>query len=418
MKIIFLILYNFLIFPIIFFSFIIAPFNRKLKEGIIGRFESLKNLKKFDSSDFNKKYWFHVASHGEFQQVETLINSFKKNNNNIGVVVSFFSPSGFNNVDNQNIDCKVYLPFDFPFTISRALKIVNPDKIFFTSNDFWPNFLYLSYLKKIELILTSARLNDGNDFNSILKNLYQKMFLDLFNSIFTITENDQKSIAKLTTSSNVFFAGNPRLDRILNNISEKSIDIKDRLNKKILVLASIWKEDNNVLFPAIFEYLEKVKDSKIVIVPHEINDKNISFYSSLLNDRSVSCKIIDTYCDILDLDERVIIINKVGFLSKIYCQTFLTYIGGGFSKNGIHNLAEPAATGNPVIFGPNFQNSNKLDAISLKAHNAGFSVNSRKELIEIIDNLCNMDFYNESSKNAMNYVAKHKGSTLKIMELL
>ena len=107
MKIIFLILYNVLIYPIIFFAFLLSPFNRKIKEGIIGRFKSLKHLKRFNISTFKKRYWFHVASHGEFQQIETLIDSLKKDNSSIGIVVSFFSPSGFNNVDNQNIDCKV-----------------------------------------------------------------------------------------------------------------------------------------------------------------------------------------------------------------------------------------------------------------------------------------------------------------------
>jgi 3-deoxy-D-manno-octulosonic-acid transferase len=418
MKIIFLILYNVLIYPIIFFAFLLSPFNRKIKEGIIGRFKSLKHLKRFNISTFKKRYWFHVASHGEFQQIETLIDSLKKDNSSIGIVVSFFSPSGFNNVDNQNIDCKVYLPFDFPITIFRALRLVNPDKIFFTSNDFWPNFMIFSHRKKIELILTSARLNDGKDFNSFVKNLYQRIFFNMFDSIFTITKNDQKTIAALSSSPKVIFAGNPRMDRILKNISHEHINKEDRLNNKVLVLASIWEEDNNILFPGIFEYLDKNKQNKIIIVPHEINDKNISFYCSMLDSQSISYKIIDSYCNIFNLDERVIVVNKVGFLSKIYSQTFLTYIGGGFSKNGIHNLAEPAAAGNPVIFGPNFQNSNKLDAVFLKSSNAGFSVNSYKELIKNIDNLYDMNFYRQCSKNAKNYVIKHKGSTQKIIELL
>ncbi len=418
MKIIFLIIYNLLIYPIIFFAILFSPFNKKLKEGIFGRFKSLNYLKKFNSSTFKKKYWFHVASHGEFQQIETLIDALKKDNNRIGIVVSFFSPSGFNNVDSKNIDCKVYLPFDFPITILRALKIINPDKIFFTSNDFWPNFIFFSSLKKIELILTSARLNDGKDFNSYLRNLYQRIFFGMFDSIFTITQEDQKAITKLSISSNVFFVGNPRLDRILENISGELINKEDRLKNKILVLASIWEEDNNILFPNIFEYLDKVKHSKIIICPHEINDKNTSFYIALLNDNSISYKIIDSYCNIFDFDERVIIINEVGFLSKIYSQTYLAYVGGGFSSNGIHNLAEPAATGNPVMFGPNFHNSNKLDALYLKKSSAGFSINSYAELIQIIDNLNDMNFYKGSSKNAMNYVVNHRGSTQKILELL
>ena len=447
----------------IFFIFLLSPFNRKLREGIVGRFNSLKHLKMFKSSTFKKKYWFHVASHGEFQQIETIIDSIKKDNSDIGIVVSFFSPSGFNNVHSQNIDCKIYLPFDFPITILKALKIVNPEKIFFTSNDLWPNFIFFAKLKKIELILSSARVHEEVNFSLEIKNFYQRIFIESFSKILTISKHDYDSISKNVSSSKIFNVGNPRFDRIVKNANPSFIryknhkivlerdkmddvqhwfknELKIKRKNMILILASLWNEDNQILFPEVFEFLQKDDSRKIVIVPHEISNKTISDYISIIEKKSFSFKVIDTLCNIFDLKERVIIVNKVGFLSTLYAQTHIAYVGGGFSKNGVHNLTEPAASCNPVIFGPNYNNSNRQDAVSLietspsystnytkegelidskdLITSPGYTINNSYEFKKVLDNLCIPECYNSSSLQARNHVWRNLGATERIMEIL
>ena len=447
----------------IFFTFLLSPFNRKLREGIVGRFNSLKHLKMFKSSTFKKKYWFHVASHGEFQQIETIIDSIKEDSNDVGIIVSFFSPSGFNNVNSQNIDCKIYLPFDFPITILKALKIVNPDKIFFTSNDLWPNFIFFAKLKKIELILSSARVHEEVNFSLEIKNFYQRIFIESFSKILTISKHDYDSISKNVSSSKIFNVGNPRFDRIVKNVNPSFIryknhkivlerdkmddvqhwfknELKIKQKNMILILASLWNEDNQILFPEVFEFLQKDDSRKIVIVPHEISNKTISDYISIIEKTSFSFKVIDTLCNISDLKERVIIVNKVGFLSTLYSQTHIAYVGGGFSKNGVHNLTEPAASRNPVIFGPNYNNSNRQDAVSLintsprdsiytkliaesregvvSITSAGYTINNSYEFKKVLDDLCITENHNSSSAQARNHVWRNLGATERIMEIL
>ena len=115
MKLFWLIIYNLILYPAFFIvAVLLCPFNHKIRAGFLGRYYSLKKLKDFKSMNSSSDiYWFHVSSFGEFQQIESIISSIKNSNDNAGIVVSFFSPSGYNNVDNNNIDCKIYLPFDF-----------------------------------------------------------------------------------------------------------------------------------------------------------------------------------------------------------------------------------------------------------------------------------------------------------------
>ena len=418
MKTLFILVYNLLIYPLLFLSFCLCPFNKKIRDGVIGRNNSLKVLRKFQDSRFKKKLWFHVASHGEFQQIETIINKIKESDSSIGIIVSFFSPSGFKNVDNRSIDCKIYLPFDTPFSVLRALKLASPEKIIFASNDLWPNFIFFAYHKRIKLILTSARLNHNSGLSSFVKNSYQRIFLSYFTKIFTITNKDQKSISNFIPQDKVFFAGNPRYDRILENLDSEIMKNDKRFQKKIFILASLWDDDNKFLFPYVFKYLDKNPEYKIVIVPHEISFENINYYKSILDENSISNTTIDSHSNILDLDERVIIVNKVGFLSKLYCQTYIAYVGGGFSKNGIHNIIEPAAAANPVFFGPNYKNSNQIDAEGLTDILAGFSIDSFDKLNEKVDWLLDEQNYSVTSLKGKSFVEEKSGSTNNVLKAI
>jgi len=408
-MIILLIIYNLFVLPIIIFlSIILSLFNKKIRKGFLGRFQSISSLKSFNSEKFSNIYWFHSSSYGEYQQVETLIDKLKKSDPNIGIVTSFFSPSGFENVKDNNIDLKIYLPFDFILTSYKALKLVKPKKIFFTSSDFWPSFLFVANNLNITTILTSARY----------RNSY-KIFLNMFDKIFCISENDYQLMKRNIVSDKITITGNPRYDRILNNLNNIKYKIKSDIKEnKILILASMWMEDNKIIFENLIGSSLVNNFEKIIIVPHEISEKYINYYCSALKERNFTFKVIDSYQNFETFSEKFIIVNKVGFLSKLYMQTSITYIGGGFSKSGIHNIIEPAAASNPVIFGPNFLNSNKLDAQGLINISGGFSIESFNVFEEKINWLLNIENFKYSSDRCKSFVMENSGSTEKIIEVI
>ena len=131
-MIILLFFYNLLVLPIfIILSLILSIFDKKVRKGLLGRINSFSKLKSFNKDKFSEIYWFHSASYGEYQQVETLISEIKRRDKNIGIIASFFSPSGFENVKDRNIDLKIYLPFDFIFTCYKFLAFIKPKKYSF-----------------------------------------------------------------------------------------------------------------------------------------------------------------------------------------------------------------------------------------------------------------------------------------------
>ena len=408
-MIVLLIIYNLFVLPIIIsLSIILSLFNKKIRKGFLGRFQSISSLKSFNSEKFSDIYWFHSSSYGEYQQVETLIDKLKKSDPNIGIVTSFFSPSGFENVKDNNIDLKIYLPFDFILTSYKALKLVKPKKIFFTSSDFWPSFLFVANNLNITTILTSARY----------RNSY-KIFLNMFDKIFCISENDYQLMKRNIVNDKITVTGNPRYDRILNNLNNVKYKIKpDIKENKVLILASMWMEDNKIIFENLIGSSLINNFEKIIIVPHEISEKYINYYCSALKERNFTFKVIDSYQNFETFSEKFIIVNKVGFLSKLYMQTSITYIGGGFSKSGIHNIIEPAAASNPVIFGPNFLNSNKLDAQGLINISGGFSIESFNDFKEKINWLLNIENFKYSSDRCKSFVMENSGSTEKIIEVI
>lgn len=404
-----LIFYNLFVLPIfIILSLILAIFNKKVRKGLLGRINAISKLKSFDKNKFSEIYWFHSSSYGEYQQIETLISEIKRRDKNIGIIASFFSPSGFENVKDRNIDLKIYLPFDFIFTCYKFLAFIRPKKIFFSSSDFWPSFLFVANKLNITTILAAARYR--KTYN---------IFLKMFDKIFCISNTDLRQIKKNISKVEVYEVGNPRYDRILDNLSKikNRVDLAEKINNKNLILASMWREDNIIFDKLMNSALINIFD-KVIIVPHEISSKYINYYCSALDKKKYSYKLIQENKNLNNINEKFIIVDKVGFLSKLYLQTSIAYVGGGFSPNGIHNIIEPAAASNPVIFGPNFLNSNKFDADGLINVSGGFSINSYEVFEQRITWLLVEENYHFSSLNCKSFVEKFSGSTKKILEVI
>ena len=420
MKYIWLTIYNLIIYPLFFVLILfLIPFNKKIRLGFFGRLKSRKELLRFKNrNSFSKHYWFHVSSHGEYQQVQSIIAELKKND--VGIIVSFFSPSGFNNVNDNNIDCKIYLPFDFLISLYRSLKIVNPSKFIIASYDVWPNVISTCKMLGIKTLLISLRIHSKSfKLSFIGRSLYKAVYAQI-NQIFTVSSKDLSNLKKIINSERFMAMGNPRFDVAYLKSEDVSIKISldERIDKKLFLFASLWPEDHKILFPHIFDLLKKHSNSKIILVPHEISESIIDNYKTLARENNLSYKVIDRYLDMKNIEEDVIIVNAVGILYKLYWQSYASYIGGGFSIGGIHNIMEPAVASNPVIFGKNYSNSNFLEANQLLSSSAAFSVNSSEDLMNTFTNLSNKDFYLHASNSSKNVIKNNLGSTKKLMSVI
>ena len=423
MNTLFFVAYNILLYPVfLFLMFFLSIFNKKIRAGLIGRFESIHILNRYFNQNIIKStiYWFHCSSYGEYLQVYQVIGGLKDKDNNCIILLSFFSPSGFVNCKNDNVDCKIYLPFDFLWTIKTAIEIVSPDAIILANNDIWYNFLNVSQSKNIKTYLIGAESKRFHkNILSVAYYIYKPIYFS-FSKIFAVDENDQKDLLNYLVNksiSEIPVTGNPRFDQVIQRSKMQhelnKINISKR--KDILLMASMHKEDRNMILAQLIKYL-KSTNIQVYWISHEPNSQENKYLNNIFNRNNLSSRVIDSIENIGQIDSRIVIINAVGVLADLYCITKVAYVGGGFSS-GVHNLMEPAVAGVPMIFGPRYKKFK--EAVEIVNQNAGSSISKSKDFNNFLDFYFNSEKnLTHSSESARNIILKHSGASVKILNYI
>ncbi|MBM6498951.1 3-deoxy-D-manno-octulosonic acid transferase [Flavobacterium macrobrachii] len=387
-------------------------FSPKMKLFVNGRktvFETLEQ--KINSSD--KTIWFHAASLGEYEQGLPVMEKIKAKFPNHKIVVTFFSPSGYEVRKNNTIaDATVYLPLDTKSNAKKFLKLVHPEMVFFIKYEFWPN--YLNELKKtnVTTYLISGIFRENQAFFKWYGGFYRKA-LKTFDYFFVQNESSKKLLQSLGFQ-NVKISGDTRFDRVVAILErDNSLDFianfKD--NKTTIVIGSSWPKDEELLINYINQSSEEIK---FIIAPHNIKEEQISNLKSQITKKTV----LFSEKNNLDLSNfNVFIIDTIGILTKIYSYADIAYVGGGFGNPGVHNLLEPATFGIPIIVGPNY--SHFAEATALVHQEGCISINNQNELNEAFDNLIsNEDIRHEKGHICETFVQMNKGATVVILKHL
>ncbi|MCA0932824.1 3-deoxy-D-manno-octulosonic acid transferase [Lutimonas saemankumensis] len=342
-------LYNFAIFFTGIAVRIIALFNEKINLFVQGRKETFSILRKGVSSE-EKTIWMHCASLGEFEQGRPVLESLKKSLPEYKIVLSFFSPSGYEVQKNyEGADLVVYLPLDTESNAKRFVQLVHPSIALFVKYEFWPNILKELKSLKIETLLVSGIFRKDQLFFKSYGN-WMRQSLKAFTYFFVQNEDSQKLLDGIGFK-NISVSGDTRFDRVSNILEQdnhlKFLDnfVKDRI---VIVAGSTWPKDEKIL--AKFMNENQNEAVCMVVAPHNIVPKDI-----LRLKESFTCKTSLYSEGIFSSESKVFIADTVGILTKIYSYGHLAYVGGGFDKDGVHNVLEPAVFGIPLIIGPEFE---------------------------------------------------------------
>ena len=385
------IIYNLIFLPLLFVVFCFGSlFNGKIRTGMIGRFRSYQDLKSFRVRIGIEKtiYWFHASSHGEFEQVKPVLAGLKEVEPFSFSVVSFFSPSGYNHVNDEHIDCKIYLPFDFPWLIRKCLNVVQPKKIILAAYDVWPNMIWVSKSIGIHSALFAAQFSESTSkLSPVIRNFYRNVYGSL-SAIYTISEQDNKSLQRILYPMKhpiVRVLGNPRYDQVKQKADKFTSERTESvlLRPKRLLAGSIHLEDEHVILDSIVNLMEDISDLSLIWVPHEPSDRIVSEAEFLFRSKNFTTGILGLK-NPNEIEARVIIVDTIGKLSQLYWDVQVAYIGGGFSS-GVHNVMEPAIARLPVFFGPHYKNF--IEAKELIADGGGFSIENGMDLYQGIKNL-------------------------------
>lgn len=403
-------LYNLSIQLLNFGINISSIFKPKAKLWVNGRKNWEENLKlNVKNLQLENAVWIHCASLGEFEQGRPVIQKIREENPLQKIVLTFFSPSGFEiQKDFVAVDFVCYLPIDSKKNANRFLEILKPKVAIFVKYEFWLNFLFQLHERKIPTFLISTVIKKHQSFFKWYGGNFRKALLT-YEAIYT---QDLESIKLLNQLNyhNAKLAGDTRFDRVLDVCkSPKKIEFFDEFKKDAFVVigGSTWQKDEEYLVEAYLNLKLKYPKLKLIIAPHEIDDSNIEKIKNLLIKNNISFHLYsDNETEVI---HSVIVLNTIGILSSIYQYGNVAFIGGGFN-NGIHNLLEPSVFGLPVLFGPNHHKFNEAsELINLKA---GFEISNSHDLINYLEKFINDNEYlNQTSQFSKNYVLENSGSS-------
>jgi len=391
-------------------ALIISPWNPKAKRWIRGRRNWHKNLEKaFQPGD--RVAWFHCASLGEFEQGRPVIEALKERCPEIRILLTFFSPSGFEKQkDFPLADHVMYLPLDTARNARKLVRSVPMEMVVFVKYEFWYHFLSRIKNEGVPVYLASGIFRPGQVFFKWYGGWYRR-FLDAFTHIF-VQQDASAELLEKHGFSRVSVAGDTRFDRVneLARSPYKNRTMEIFTHKaQVIVAGSTWEPDEIILEEA---YRVMSPGLKWIIAPHELSDRHLE----KLKNRFPGSVFFTEAEEKMNPDTRVIILNTIGHLSSIYRYGNLAYIGGGFGK-GIHNILEAATYGLPVFFGPNYRKFS--EAIELTERGAAFPVSGARELLSTIhQQLGNEQLLKTTSGIASNYVIERVGATSRILEKL
>ena len=377
--------------------------------------------------------WIHAASSGEFEQARTLIEKLKIKNEKLKVVVTFFSPSGYEMQKNYPLaDGVFYLPFATRRNARRFIETLQPSMAFFVKYEFWPAYIRELNKRGIPFYSISSVFRP-NQYFFRWWGKGQLRLLRMFTHIFVQDEASRRLLAEHAVH-NASVAGDTRFDRMWEVKGERREAKGESLApiaefaegcERVLVAGSTWPEDE-ILLQKYSEFSTQHSDriTKLILVPHELTEEHLHFIFNLFKGRMVKYSALrvqntDRFTDRIqtDIESRrnilqqanVLLVDTMGLLSMIYRFGQVAYIGGGFGE-GIHNTIEAASYGLPVVFGPKYQHFR--EAQGLIDAGAGQSIRKYEELEKALDDA--FANHEESGAKALEYVKSELGATEKI----
>ncbi len=422
MKRFWMFFYNVVVIPLFWVSiFIAAGLKRKVRRGIRGRKDLFPQLALHvaDLPAGSKRVWFHSSSLGEFEQAKPIIAQLKSRHPEISIIVSFFSPSGYDHSKNFKLaDVHTYIPFDSYGAAHRFIACMKPDVAIMVRYDIWPNHVWALHKAGIATYLANATMKESSLRSVPLAKSFHRAIYDTFHSILTVSEADAAAFRNFNLKHpSVVPIGDTRYDQVLQRSAEARLRhiLPQQLQagKKVFVVGSSWDSDEGILIPVLAKLAAQNFNLLTILVPHEPTLENLEQIERALYGKLPFIR----FSDLHDYaDEKVIIIDSVGILTALYQYADVAFVGGSF-KQGIHNVLEAAVYGVPVLMGP--VHTNSQEAIALAGEGAAFAAHTEAELFEHLQILLSDDtLRHNSGAKAKAFVERNTGATERFLSYL
>ena len=392
---------------------LLAVFNRKIRLFYKGRRESFRILQTHIGAD-DQVIWLHAASLGEYEQGLPILKRLRELYPEKKLVVTFFSPSGYEaKKHSKEADVILYLPLDLPRRVNRFLYLLHPQMAIFVKYEFWPNYLLALKDRGIPTYLVSGVFRKDQLFFK-KRSWGMRSVLPCFTHFFVQNES-AKLLLQSIGITNITVSGDTRFDRVMEILSrDNKLPFVERFlsGAPCMVFGSSWREDEQVYIPFLNTYKGNMK---FIIAPHEVHDKekihalrdSLRKHVAILSE--VEGKDLSPY--------EVLIVDKIGLLTKIYSYAAIAYVGGGMGNKGLHNILEPAVFSIPVVIGKNYDKFNEAKDL---IHREGvFSIKNTEEFTQIATFLFT-DVIQRKKAGVLNYnyIVSNTGATEKFISMI
>ena len=390
-------------------------FNPKAKQWHSGRKQILKKITTALGSNTKPIIWMHCASLGEFEQGRPVLEGLQKQYPNYCILLTFFSPSGYEVHKNYTgADFVFYLPMDSKTNAAKFLQITKPSIAIFVKYEFW--HYYLTQLKKLQIptILIAGIFRKDQLFFKWYGSFYKKL-LSCFTAFFVQDKSSQKLLDTVGINNQVYIGGDTRFDRVIEIAAGFTpiLPIEQFCNNSLVIVAgSTWLEDDET----IAHYEKTNPQIKFIIAPHDIKEQRLQQCLSLYKNAVLYSDYVK-HMHSVPQNFNTLIIDNVGMLSKLYHYASISYIGGGFGADGIHNCLEAAVHYKPVLFGPVYDKY--IEATGIVEAGGAISTQDALDFEAVAKELLNNnDKRIEMGQLAGDFVLAHKGASAKIIHYI
>ena len=385
-----------------------AAFHPKAKAWVEGRRHWRQQLQSRPRGE-GPLIWMHCASLGEFEQGRPVLEALHREVENVQLVLTFFSPSGYEmRKDYPLADGVFYLPLDTPGNVRDFLDLLQPDAAVFVKYEFWYEILAGLRRRKVPTYLISAVFRPGQVFFRPWGRLFRRM-LSFFTGIFVQDEDSRQLLASIGIER-VSVAGDTRIDRVLA-IAEETGEWPELeqfgKGSQVLVAGSTWGPEEQILTAWLAH--PSSKGWKCIVAPHEIREEHLQRLEAQWGPEALRFTRLSGD---LPGEVRILILDTIGMLARAYHYGDAAFIGGGFGK-GIHNILEPMAHGLPVLFGPKHRKFR--EAGLLIEAGAAWAVQNEAEFFTRMESLSNTDARKTASEKGLAVLNAHLGATKKIL---
>jgi 3-deoxy-D-manno-octulosonic-acid transferase len=399
--------------------YLVSAWNPKARLWLTGRKDVFEKATQALLNNNTPVVWMHCASLGEFEQGRPLLESIKETYPSIKLVLTFFSPSGYELTQNyKGADHIFYLPMDGQRHAQKWLTLLKPSLVLWIKYEYWYYYLQAIHQKNIPLLLVSGVFRPDQPFFKWYGGMHKKM-LSFFTHLFVQNNTSGQMLASIGFTANTSVNGDTRFDRVTTIAQNfKPLPVIENFigNHPVIVAGSTWPEDEE----ALDHFANTNTHIKFIIAPHEVDEQHLTGIEKLFH-HTIRFSLLKKQTEEAHIanatNKNVLIIDNIGMLSKLYKYATICYVGGGLGNDGIHNILEAAVYGIPVVYGHIHEKN--FEAIALIEAGGAFSIENALQAEAVFNTLlADKNLLTATGAAAGNYVLQHRGATKIIIDYI